>query len=105
MLGFLTSTQSTRAAIALTLYPFNDKFVRNSADRFMMTQVLERYKKFHSLFQLLPDEAKQEFLNALVQNNHEGLETAFFYWECQSAREEDFLSDEKADEFLLNLPQ
>ncbi|MEM9219166.1 MAG: hypothetical protein AAGD25_33130 [Cyanobacteria bacterium P01_F01_bin.150] len=71
----------------------------------MTTQSLELSKNFYNLFQALPDEAKQGFLNALVQNNREELETAFFYWECKSAKEEGFLSDEEANEFLLSLPQ
>ena len=70
----------------------------------MTTQALGLSKKFYNLFQSLPDEAKQGFLNALVQNNREELETAFFYWECQSAKEEGFLSDDEANEFLLSLP-
>ncbi|NEQ99249.1 MAG: hypothetical protein F6K30_21450 [Cyanothece sp. SIO2G6] len=70
----------------------------------MTTQTLELSQNFYNLFQSLPDEARQGFLNALVQNNREELETAFFYWECQSAREEGFLSDEETNDFLMSLP-
>jgi hypothetical protein len=53
----------------------------------------------------LPDEAKQNFLEALVTHNRAEIEDLLFYQDCKSAREEGFLTDDEAEEFLISLPQ
>ena len=70
-----------------------------------MSQALESSQTLYQLFQSLPDDARKDFLSALIKHNREELEAAFFYWDCQSAREDGFLSDEEATNFLLSLPE
>lgn len=60
---------------------------------------------FYNLFQVLPDEAKQGFLEKLVTHNRDEIADLLFYQDCKAAREEGFLSDDETQNFLTNLPQ
>ena len=71
----------------------------------MTTQSLNLSHHFYNLFQALPDEAKRGFLESLVKNNREDIESLLFYHDCQAARREGFLSDDEAQDFLASLPQ
>ncbi|PSN19402.1 hypothetical protein C7271_07440 [filamentous cyanobacterium CCP5] len=71
----------------------------------MTSQTLQLSHHFYNLFQALPEEAKQGFLEALIANNREEIEDLLFYQDCKAAREEGFLSDEEAQTFLTSLPQ
>ncbi len=62
------------------------------------------FHHFHSLFQSLPDDAKQSFLATLITHNRQEIEDLWFYQNCKAAKEEGFLSDQEAQEFVANLP-
>lgn len=71
----------------------------------MTTESLQLSHHFYNLFQALPEEAKQGFLEALVTHHREDIEDLMFYQDCKSAREEGFLMNDEAEEFLTSLPQ
>ena len=71
----------------------------------MTTQSLLLSDHFYNLFQALPDEAKRGFLESLVENNREEIENLLFYQDCKAAKEEGFLSDDEAQDFLTSLPK
>jgi hypothetical protein len=73
--------------------------------RLMTTQSLQLSHHFYNLFQALPDEAKQGFLTTLITHNRQEIEDLLFYQDCKAAKEEGFLSDQEAQEFVANLPQ
>ncbi len=70
----------------------------------MTTQSLQLSHHFYNLFQALPDDAKQGFLAALITHNRQEIEDLLFYQDCKAAKEEGFLSDQEAQEFVANLP-
>ncbi|MBD2231786.1 hypothetical protein [Phormidium tenue] len=59
---------------------------------------------FYNLCQTLLSGAKQGFLAAFITHNHQEIEDLLFYQDCKAAKEEGFLSDQEAQEFLANLP-
>ncbi|MEO1298825.1 MAG: hypothetical protein AAFW75_24205 [Cyanobacteria bacterium J06636_16] len=71
----------------------------------MTSESLQLSHHFYNLFQALPDEAKRGFLEALVANNREEIADLVFYQACKAAREEGFLSDDEAQDFLASLPR
>ena len=71
----------------------------------MTTQSLQLSHHFYNLFQALPDDAKQGFLATLITHNRQEIEDLVFYQDCKAAKEDGFLSDQKAQEFVTNLPQ
>jgi len=60
---------------------------------------------FYSLFQTLPPEARQGFLQLLFQNNSSELEDFIFYLACKNSRKEGFLSESEFQSLLESLPQ
>ena len=59
---------------------------------------------FYSLFQTLPLEIRQGFLQLLFQNNSSELEDFIFYSACEDSRKEGFLSELESQSFLESLP-
>ncbi len=72
--------------------------------RVMTTQSLQLSHHFYNLFQALPDDAKQGFLATLIAHNRQEIEDLLFYQDCKAAKEEGFLSDQEAQEFIASLP-
>jgi hypothetical protein len=66
---------------------------------------LQLSDRLYDLFQALPSEVQQHFLENLVKHHRSELEDLFFYLSCQEAREEGFLTDSEARNFLDGLPQ
>jgi hypothetical protein len=60
---------------------------------------------FYSLFQTLPPEIRQGFLQLLFKNNSSELEDFILYLACENSRKEGFLSELESQFFLESLPQ
>ncbi len=60
---------------------------------------------FYSLFQTLPLETRQGFLQLLFQNNSTDLEDSILYLACENSRKEGFLSESESQSLLESLPQ
>ena len=60
---------------------------------------------FYSLFQTLPLEIRQGFLQLLFQNNSSELEDFILYLVCESSRKEGFLSELESQSLLETLSQ
>lgn len=60
---------------------------------------------FYSLFQTLPLEIWQGFLQLLFQNNSAELEDSILYLACENSRNEGFLSELESQSLLESLPQ
>ena len=60
---------------------------------------------FYHLFQSLPLEIRQGFLQLLFQNNTSELEDLILYLACENSRQEGFLSELESQSFLESLPQ
>ena len=60
---------------------------------------------FYSLFQTLPLEIQQGFLQLLFQNNSTELEDSILYFACENSRNEGFLSELESQSLLESLPQ
>jgi len=63
----------------------------------------------HSLYKLyetLPNEVQQAFLQELIQNQHQKLANLSFYLDCKQAKEEnDFLNAEEQQAYINSLSQ
>ncbi|PSN13579.1 hypothetical protein C7293_15385 [filamentous cyanobacterium CCT1] len=71
--------------------------------RLMTTQSPQLSHHFYNLFQALPDDAKQGFLTTLITQNRQEIEDLLFHQDCKAAKEEGFLSDQEAQDFVANL--
>ena len=60
---------------------------------------------FYSLFQTLPLEIRQGFLQLLFQNNASELEDFILYLACENSRKEGFLSEFESQSLVESLPQ
>ncbi|MFN7246679.1 MAG: hypothetical protein ACK5UO_08445 [Microcystis sp.] len=60
---------------------------------------------FYSLFQTLPPEIRQGFLQLLFQNHLPELEDLILYLACENSRKEGFLSELESQSLLESLPQ
>jgi hypothetical protein len=60
---------------------------------------------FYSLFQTLPTEIRQGFLQLLFQNNSSELEDLILYLACENSRKEGLLSELESQSLLESLPQ
>lgn len=60
---------------------------------------------FYSLFQTLPLEIRQGFLQLLFQNNSSELEDSILYLAYENSRHEGFLSELESQSLLESLPQ
>jgi hypothetical protein len=59
---------------------------------------------FYSLFQTLPPEIRQGFLQLLIQNNSTELEDSILYLACENSRNQGFLSELESQSLLESLP-
>ena len=70
-----------------------------------ITESLLTSTGFYSLFQTLPLEIRQGFLQLLFQNNYSELEDSILYFACENSRKEGFLSELESQTLLDSLPQ
>jgi hypothetical protein len=70
-----------------------------------ITESLLTSTDFYSLFQTLPLEIRQGFLQLLFQNNSSELEDSILYLACENSRKEEFLSESDSQSLLESLPQ
>lgn len=70
-----------------------------------ITESLLTSTGFYSLFQTLPLEIRQGFIQLLFQNNASELEDFILYLACEKSRKEGFLSESEAQSLLESLPQ
>ena len=70
-----------------------------------ITESLLTSTDFYSLFQTLPLEIRQGFLQLLFQNNSAELEDSILYLACENSRNEGFLSELESQTLLESLPQ
>ncbi len=70
-----------------------------------ITDSLLTSRGFYSLFQTLPLEIRQGFLQLLFQNNSSELEDFILYLACDNSRKEGFLSELESQSLLESLPQ
>ena len=70
-----------------------------------ITESLLTSTGFYSLFQNLPLEIRQGFLQLLFQNNSAELEDSILYLACENSRNEGFLSELESQSLLESLPQ
>jgi len=60
----------------------------------------------YALYETLPHEVQQAFLEELVQKKPQQLEDLGFYLACKQAKDEnEFLSEQQAQAFIQNLSQ
>ena len=72
----------------------------------MQTEHTHTAHSLYALYETLPIDTQQAFLQELLQNQQERLEDLAFCLACQQAKEEnDFLSDGESRAFLEKLPQ
>jgi hypothetical protein len=70
-----------------------------------ITESLLTSKGLYSLFQTLPLEIRQGFLQLLFQNNSSELEDSILYVACENSRKEGFLSELESQSLLESLPR
>jgi len=70
-----------------------------------ITESLLTSTGFYSLFQTLPLETRQGFLQLLFQNNSTELEDSILYLACENSRKEGFLSESESQSLLESLTQ
>jgi len=70
-----------------------------------ITESLLTSTGFYSLFQTLPLEIRQGFLQLSFQNNCSELEDSILYLACENSRKEGFLSELESQSLLGSLPQ
>jgi hypothetical protein len=72
----------------------------------MQTQNTNTAHSLYVLYESLPNETQQLFLQELLAKQAEQLETLAFYLACKDTKEEnDFLTDSEVQAFINNLPQ
>lgn len=72
----------------------------------MQTQHQATAHSFYVLFQALPEESKQLFLQEMLTNQAEVMEDTSIYLACQEAQQDnDFLTDSECLNFIDGLPQ
>lgn len=72
----------------------------------MQAEHMNAAHSLYVLYETLPDDVQQAFLQELLQKQQERLENLAFYLACQQAKDEnEFLSDEDSQAFIANLPQ
>ncbi len=70
-----------------------------------ITESLLTSTGFYSLFQTLPLDIRQGFLQLLFQNNSTELKDSILYLACENARKEGFLSELESQSLLESLPR
>ena len=72
----------------------------------MQTEHLKTAHSLYALYETLPNDIQQAFLQELLQHQQEKLEDLAFYLACQQAKDEDdFLSEAESQTFINSLPQ
>lgn len=72
----------------------------------MQTEHMNTAHSLYVLYETLPTDTQQAFLQELLQKQQERLENADFFLACLKAKEEnDFLNEEDSQAFIENLPQ
>ena len=72
----------------------------------MQTESLKTAHSLYVLYETLPSEIQQAFLQELLQKQQETLEDLGFYLACQQAKDDNsFLSEEESQAFIASLPQ
>jgi hypothetical protein len=72
----------------------------------MQTQNATTAHNLYALYETLPDETQQFFLQELLQKQADKLEILTLYLACRQAKEEnDFLNDTETMDFINSLPQ
>lgn len=60
----------------------------------------------YALYETLPDEVQQDFLQELLKKQSEKLETLALYLACKEAKDQnEFLTEDETKAFIANLPQ
>jgi Lon protease-like protein len=68
-------------------------------------QTTNNAQTVYTLYEALPFEMQQQFLQELLQKQTDKLETLTLYLACKQAKEEDdFLNHDETNEFLNSLP-
>ena len=70
-----------------------------------ITESLLTSTGFYSLFQTLPLEIRQGFLQLLFPNNSSELEDSILYLACENSCKEVFWSESESQSLLESLPQ
>ena len=70
-----------------------------------ITESLLTSTGFYSLFQTLPLDIRQGFLQLLFQNNFTELKDSILYLACENSRKEGFLSELESQSLLESLPR
>lgn len=72
----------------------------------MHTQNSNTAHSLYALYETLPNEVQQVFLQELLQKQADKLETLALYLACQEAKDEnEFLTEDETNAFIDNLPQ
>jgi hypothetical protein len=60
----------------------------------------------YALYETLPQSVQRDFLTELLEKQTRQLEDLLFYLACKQAQDEnDFVTDEQANDFINSLPQ
>ena len=70
-----------------------------------ITESLLTSTGFYSLFQTLPLDIRQGFLQLLFENNFTELKDSILYLACENSRKEGFLSELESQSLLESLPR
>ncbi|MDD5578863.1 MAG: hypothetical protein PHY16_06220 [Methylobacter sp.] len=72
----------------------------------MQAQNSNTAHSLYALYETLPNEVQQVFLQELLQKQADKLETLALYLACQEAKDEnEFLTEDETKAFIENLPQ
>jgi hypothetical protein len=72
----------------------------------MQTQNSNTAHSLYALYETLPNEVQQVFLQELLQKQADKVETLALYLACKEAKDEnEFLTEDEAKAFIDNLPQ
>jgi hypothetical protein len=72
----------------------------------MQTEHLKTAHSLYALYETLPNDIQQAFLQELLQHQQEKLENLAFYLACQQAKDEDnFFREAESQAFINSLPQ
>jgi hypothetical protein len=72
----------------------------------MRTESANTAHSLYALYETLPNDIQQAFLQELMEKQQERLENLALYLACQQAKNEnEFLSDEESRAFIAGLPQ
>jgi hypothetical protein len=72
----------------------------------MQAQNSNAAHSLYVLYETLPNDIQQQFLQELMQKQADKLETLALYLACQEAKDEnEFLTEEETVDFINSLPQ